>query len=272
MNKSNNIISIGGVGGSGTRVVSQILKESGYFTGDDINDSEDNLLFTLIFKRQNILTTSEDEFQQLLNIFTKLMATNQTLDSGEYAIVSNLASEDRTLHTKEWLQERVNKIKVGTQTTLWGWKEPNTHIIIERLLQHIQNLKFIYVYRNGLDMAYSQNQNQLKLWGSIFFNNYDIDINPKNSLKYWCIVHKRMLKLQEKYPDKILMLDFDTLCQNPQETLKTFFNFIQHNANIKELAKLIKAPSSIGRYKQSSLKEFNQDDIDFISKLYNIKV
>lgn len=272
MKRDNHIISIGGVGGSGTRVISQILKESGYFTGSDLNESEDNLLFTLIFKRQNILTASEDEFQQLVGIFVKLMATDKTLSSDEYSTLSNLAAEDRTLHAKEWLHQRVDNIKKGTQSTLWGWKEPNTHIVIERLLQHLPNLKFVYVYRNGLDMAFSKNQNQLKLWGSIFFNNYNLEINPKNSLKYWCIAHKRMLRLQEKYPEQILMLDFDELCQNPHAVLKDFFTFVQHESNIQELSKLIKAPSSIGRYKQFSLDEFDQDDLNFISKLYGIKV
>ncbi len=272
MNKKSHIVSIGGVGGSGTRVVSQILKESGYFTGSDLNDSEDNLLFTLIFKRQNILTTSEDEFKQLVDIFTKLMATNTPLTENEYTIVSDLAAEERTLHTKKWLQERVDNIKQGSKNIHWGWKEPNTHIVIERLLRHLQNLKFVYVHRNGLDMAYSKNQNQLKLWGSIFFNTYNVTINPRNSLKYWCIVHRKILALQEKYPEQIIMLDFDELCQNPHAVLKDFFTFIQHNGNIEELSKLIKKPSSIGRYKQFPLTEFYQDDLNFINKFYKIKV
>jgi len=44
-------VAIGGVGGSGTRLIAQCLKELGYFIGSDLNESNDNLLFTALFKR-----------------------------------------------------------------------------------------------------------------------------------------------------------------------------------------------------------------------------
>ncbi len=38
-------IAVGGIGGSGTRVVAAILKELGIFIGDNLNASNDNLDF-----------------------------------------------------------------------------------------------------------------------------------------------------------------------------------------------------------------------------------
>ena len=42
---------IGGVGGSGTRVVAEIINLLGFYIGDDLNPAKDNLWFLLLFKR-----------------------------------------------------------------------------------------------------------------------------------------------------------------------------------------------------------------------------
>lgn len=264
------MIAIGGVGGSGTRVVAEVLKKIGYFIGDDLNISNDNLLFTLLFKRENILTLSEREFDKVLNIFLKIMNSNKILTQDEMNTIEELAQKDRTLHNKVWLRDRVKNIKRGRKYKLLAWKEPNTHIIVEKLLKKIDNLKFIYVYRNGLDMAFSSNQNQLKLWGSIFLNDKNIDINPQNSLKYWCLVHQRMINLQKENPNNILMLDFDILCKNPKKSLVKLLNFIEIDNDIDELIELIKIPSSIGRYREFSLKKFDKEDLEYINSFYNL--
>ena len=59
MNQNTPIV-IGGVGGSGTRLIAQILKELGYHLGNYLNLSEDNLWFTLLFKRLDILNVSKN--------------------------------------------------------------------------------------------------------------------------------------------------------------------------------------------------------------------
>ena len=60
---------IGGVGGSGTRLIAQCLKETGFHIGTDLNVANDNLWFTLLFKRIEILASSEKEFDDLIRIF-----------------------------------------------------------------------------------------------------------------------------------------------------------------------------------------------------------
>lgn len=263
------MVSIGGVGGSGTRVVAQILKELGYFIGNDLNESNDTLLFTLLFKRENILLCNDDEFNLCWNIFKKIMSTKAPLDKKELKYLNDLASKDRTLHPKEWLEKRLNFLDQRRDVEKWAWKEPNTHIVIERLLNNNKELKFIYVYRNGLDMSFSSNQNQLKLWGDIFFNEKNIEINPQNSLKYWCKIHKRMDSLYQTYHDRILMLDFDNLCTNKKNSLEGILNFLNiSNMEINQLLDLIKVPGSLGRYKQENLKKFYDEDITYLKSMY----
>ena len=64
-------IVIGGVGGSGTRLIAMIVASLGLNIGNDLNESFDNLTFTLLFKRHNILKISDEEFNKLLILFEK---------------------------------------------------------------------------------------------------------------------------------------------------------------------------------------------------------
>ncbi len=263
------MIAIGGIGGSGTRLVAQMLKELDYYIGDDLNEPNDNLLFTLLFKHESILTLLDSEFDEIVDIFLTVMNSDRELGLSQQKLIEALTVNNRTLHNKEWLSKRIKNIKKGSSHELWGWKEPNTHIVIERFLSRMDDLKFIYVYRNGLDMAYSENQNQLKLWGNIFMNNQNIDISPKNSLKYWCIIFRRIEKLKQRFPDRVLLMDFDKLCLSPNQSIEMFLEFL----NIKEysnekLKSLIKIPSSIGRYTKYPLTDFDKDDLECVDYIY----
>lgn len=271
MSSKKSVYAIGGVGGSGTRVIAELIMQMGYFMGDDLNESNDNLLFTLLFKRESVLMATDEEFAQLVDIFLKHTALGMPLDEREFKLVQKLASSDRTLHTSEWLRERLKYLGVSHTHSLWGFKEPNSHIVIERMMKLMPELKFVYVYRDGRDMAYSSNQNQLHLWGSIFFDTKEIAITPKNSLKYWISVHKRVLKLQEKYPQKIMLLNFDALCQEPRHELLKLAQFMQCNSDkLFGLEHLISPPSSIGRYKENPLGDFNSEDLEMFEKITKV--
>jgi len=269
MNSKNDIIAIGGIGGSGTRVVAQILEKLNYFIGYDLNVSYDNLLFTLLFKRQEIHSIGDDEFNFLVDIFMKIMSSNEIITKEEMAYLSKIASNDRLFHPATWLSERLRYINKNTIHNSWGWKEPNTHIVIDKLFDNIENLKFIYVYRNGLDMAYSSNQNQLKFWGREYLGEKNLDITPKNSLKYWCMTHKRMQDFKKQFPNRVLMLNFDRLCEETSTILDSIKRFLGSKQEMRFLETIIKKPASIGRYKNFPLENFDKEDLDFISTLYN---
>lgn len=200
LSRNLNPLVIGGVGGSGTRLIAHCLKEVGFYIGTDLNEANDNLWFTLLFKRIEVLSSSAEEFEALVEIFVKAMtqAGQRSFTEQQIELVQTLASEDRSQHPTHWLRTRANTLLFGNQeiqqTEKWGWKEPNSHIVLDRLIGNFPNMKYIHVARNGLDMAHSTNQNQLKLWGKYFLNE-PFDISPQYSLKFWCIVHERVIRI-----------------------------------------------------------------------------
>ncbi len=73
LNKETPPVIIGGVGGSGTRVIAELLSKIGYYIGNDLNNASDNLLYTLIFKRPNWFRKTLEilkKFSVVLNFFT----------------------------------------------------------------------------------------------------------------------------------------------------------------------------------------------------------
>jgi len=270
-------VAIGGIGGSGTRVVAKIIKDAGYFIGQDLNRPLDNLLFTLFFKRKEILTLSDEEFGILWSLFKRLMSQSSELSITEFETIKSLAKNSRLGHNSKWLQDRVDNLKKYSNYphNKWAWKEPNTHIVIDKLLDKEENLKFIYVYRNGLDMAYSDNQNQLKLWGPTFLNDKTLEISPSNSLKYWCLTHQRMLSLKEKYSSRVLFVEFESLCRNPIEKVKEIEQFSESKITeerLEELLSSISLPSSVDRYKNYSLDNYDEKDIEYVKNIYKMSL
>jgi hypothetical protein len=266
-------IVIGGVGGSGTRLVAQCLKEAGFYIGSDLNIANDNLWFTLLFKRIEILDSSDSEFDELVDIFFKAMTGSGRFTQAQIDIIKNLASLDRDQHPAKWLHKRANTLLSEQHSiesnTRWGWKEPNSHVVIDRLRRTIPNMKYIHVIRNGLDMAHSTNQSQLKFWGKHFIGS-DYHISPFYSLKYWCVVHQRVLEIGNSIGTDFFLLNYDDFTIYPEKGIRELLQFLGLDVTttqINLLSKLIKIPESIGRFKQYGIKIFDEADVAFVKKL-----
>ena len=265
-------VAIGGVGGSGTRLIAQVLMDLGFYMGGDLNESNDNLWFTLLFKRPEILSLTERELRELLNLFVGRM-TGAACSPAQTEWIRRLAAYDRPQHPADWLRDRADSLlragAVGTDPAQWGWKEPNTHVVLDRLQAALPAMKYIHVMRNGLDMAHSINQNQLRLWGTQFIGR-EYEISPYFSLRFWCTVHRRVLALGESMPERFLLLNYDRFCLHPQDGIGKLLDFLDvapSAADVARLAHLVRAPSSIGRYKKHGLDLFDPADVAFVAHL-----
>lgn len=265
---------IGGVGGSGTRLITRTLIELGFFMGSDLNEAYDNLWFTLLFKRAGILTTHEDEFSELVEIFLKGMSGSVDFSEKQTKLINQLALVNRKEHSAKWLKKRARALLSGKDTKIqssfrWGWKEPNSHIILDRLITHFRNIKYIHVTRNGLDMAHSSNQNQLKFWGQHFIGD-NLETTPRFSLRYWCIVHRRVLEIGRSMGPNFLFLNYDNFCSNPESGIYELCEFLGLDSSevpAPSLIDMVNAPRSIGRFKQHGTDMFDGEDVAYVKEL-----
>lgn len=278
---------IGGVGGSGTRVVAEILSTFGYYIGSDLNSASDNLLYTLIFKRPKWFYTNRHNRKEIdtgIKLFQKLMLGEGVPSLPEiYFLLRALGSMALSGHNAEgvgkgfWPLKRMQRLlssKAYDETNYvgWGWKEPNSHLLIENLAGHYDGFKYIHTIRHGLDMAFSGNQQQLYNWGPL----YGVQIpdfpsqEPSMSFKYWIKANERVLDLGKQLGnDRLLVINFDNLCISPEAEIRKLVTFlgIEVNGNLFEQALCLpKISSSTGRYKSQDLGIFDKDDVRLLTK------
>jgi hypothetical protein len=270
-------VAIGGIGGSGTRLVAEIVRRLGFYLGRDLNVAVDNLWFTLLFKRFELgaETHRSPEFDCAAEVFRRVMVGDARLTAEQIAWVRTLAVTDRLHHDGAWLAERVETLLEADAAgsgapDRWGWKEPNTHVFLDRLPAAFPGMKYIHVARNGLDMAFSANQNQLQLWGRLFLGEAAADATPRASLKYWCHVHRRVLRFGAGLPGHFLMLNYGAFCQAPREHLPVLGRFLGVSIDPAQqavLESLVRVPDSIGRFKAHSLDLFDPADVRYVQEV-----
>jgi len=250
-----------------------ILHKLGVNIGRDLNPASDNLTFTYLFKRPGIQEISQLDFEARLSILEKSICNTTTLTTTERQTTTELQYQNTELHRPSWQAERVDAILSASDFKLnerfWGWKEPNSHIIIDRLLRFYPNSNFLYVYRNGLDMAYSRNHLQLALWGEEALGR-KVLISPHDSLKFWCHSHRRMQKLKILLPDRLRLQSFEQFLFSPNDELADLLEFFKLSCNgvlREEILSMVKTPASINRYQKHGLTDFDPADIEYVQSL-----
>ena len=124
--------------------------------------------------------------------------------------------------------------------------------------------------RNGLDMAFSDNQNQVKFWGWMYLSKADFTNIHYASLKYWVIIHKKILEIGKRLgPTQFLLINFDQLCAKPNKLLKKLCKFLNISSKCSiGLKYLINPPSdSIGKFRKYDRSIFDPNDIEYVKKL-----
>lgn len=295
MQKIRGPVAVGGVGGSGTRVVATLLRELDFYLGGDLNSANDNLWFTLLLARPRwFARCSREDILTGLGIFEKAMkgTLHPVLDELRFAVRAALdlslceylhwgpgAVRDavRTIWPAKaalelaWAMQRIATMNLSSamngEASGWGWKEPCSYIYLKYLTEHFRDLKYIHVVRHGLDMAFSQNQGHVYGWGSVFGVQIpeSRELLPKASLRYWIRANRASIRMGEDLlGDAFLVLSFDELCRDPRNKTRELADFLgldEASVDLTRLHKLIRKPSSLGRYKDHGLGMFSKEEV-----------
>jgi hypothetical protein len=253
-------VAIGGLGGSGTRVVAEILQRAGFYMGPAHNDALDCLLFTLLFQRAEWVQTfpSAADIQSTARIFIAAMKGGLESQIPAIGRLPTGVNEQQILAMRAAQPPRLE-----TYTGI-AWKEPNTHIFLPQLADEFPRLKYIHVIRNGLDMALSHNRNQLRNWGKF------IGILPKEDeptertqLRFWIAANQRVVEFgRTQMKNRFLLLNYDALCEDfvPEASrLVAFLGIDRLLDQHPDLARLI-APRSRNRSLDAAPHLFSEEE------------
>ena len=155
----------------------------------------------------------------------------------------------------------------------WGWKEPNSHLLIDYMNDFFPNFKYIHTIRNGLDMAFSQNQQQLYNWGNLYGVPPPADQEkvPEASFRYWASVNKHIqTKVSLLGSEKLMLLNFDNLCREPEKEIRHLLLFLgiqPDQVDLDTLLAIPQEPPSSGRFQSMSINWLTQEDKKLLVQL-----
>ncbi|MEQ8394214.1 sulfotransferase [Thalassobaculum sp.] len=252
------ILFIGGLGGSGTRAVAGAVAELGYYPGGCLNESNDNLIFTELFKRPDWLRADPPagRIRSRLQLYESVM-------TGGVRLRHLLRAP--ALH--RFRRDQGGGLADAPDSIGWMTKEPNCHIFLEAILETWAQAAFVYVSRHPLDMAFSDNKGQLGNWSWLF------DLDPTEwptreaaQLEYWIRTQKRLDTLIAHYPGRILPLRFDDFAERPVEQLTALVDALGLPVPVERIvpacADVIR-PEGIGRWRSRDLSAFSPEQIGF---------
>lgn len=265
-------IAIGGLGGSGTRVMAGILQDLGIYIGENLSEALDNWWYALLFGRRDVLVENRATFEGMAKFFYRQMANPSPLTDVEERLLARLCNMPRAQHKPEVLSQAADRLRenglAGQPRARWGWKVPYTHILIDRFFDWDNDLRYIHMTRDGLDMAFSSNINQLRTWGPIVLGR-NVSDSPSDALAFWCATEKRIEALAQSNPGRIFQLSYDALIADPDPVLASLFQFLDMDVTQEQITAFrnkIKRPASVGRAAGKDHSVFEPQDVVYANE------
>jgi hypothetical protein len=216
---------IGATGGSGTRVVARIVRRCGLFIGTDLNKSEDALGFAAFY-------------DGWINRYLEL-GSAMSADLCEAMTAAFRACVVRHLGDRD-------------SEDAWGWKEPRSIFVLPFLQRELPTLRFLHVVRDGRDMAYSTNQNQLRKHGTAASPaRHTEPLTPLRSIALWNDANLRAADFGEReLRERYLRIRIEDLCAEPTATIETILSFFGLEGDAELIGREeVRPPATFGRWR-----------------------
>lgn len=226
---------VGATGGSGTRAVAQLLHRAGVWIGPELNDSWDALPLGLYSNRWI------DRF------WAATGGWRQPLP----AELRGAMVEDLAQVLRDHLQPLLEGPERG-RWAAWGWKEPRCMYLLPFWCSLFPGLRFLHLLRDGRDMAFSGNQNQLAKHGAtVLGSGWAARPPAERSIALWARVNSRVAAFGEKtLKERYLAVRFEELCAVPTQVARRILAFFGLPPELAGgAAEVVAPPATVGRFR-----------------------
>ena len=270
---------VGALGGSGTRSLATALDSLGIYVGASLNRAHDNLWFTLLCKRPHWLPDKlagerpSPEIVRSLRVLEALM-TGAPLDRDQLGVLGEAAADMAAWgHDGMGAMADARAFGLAVQAlkrpppeelAWWGWKEPNSHLVLPELIATFPDLRYVHVLRHPLDMAYSGNKMQMRIWGPAFGIPVPDDEAqwPNAQLRWWLASTRRAVAAGAQLGERFQLLRFEEFCAKPARGLGRLCDAFGIDATRRQLraaAEHVSMPSSAGRWRDHGTADLDPD-------------
>jgi hypothetical protein len=240
-------IIICGTGGSGTRVVARIARIAGNYLGSHVNVAEDARHFVSFYDHWIDAYLAEFPWPQQLLAGLPLSTP---------PILPGMAEEFSIALER-------HRSTIPAPTSPWAWKNPRSIFLLPFFHQQFPDMKLIHLVRDGRDMAYSTNQNQVTKHGKLFLTAAELAKPlPLQSMLLWSRLNFAAARYGETQlkSGHYLRVRFEDLCQDPKSESAAVLLFSSPDGHITpeqytQAAAQIAPPESLGRHRTHPLEE-----------------
>jgi hypothetical protein len=224
-------IVVAAVGGSGTRVLVQVLRKAGWFMGNRVN------------------SRNEDSLPIAWFLTKWLRSLKDFPDVDVHTLATARRDFERMLN--------VHRRGIPSPDAPWGWKNPRSMWLIPFLVDRFPKMKFVHMVRDARDMMLSENRYFLREHGHWILGS-DWWRNPLAAqLELWRMGNKRALEFGQQYLDgRYHILRYEDLCQKSAETVARLLEFLEApKMDVGPLIEGIRDRGNIGRWRRASSTE-----------------
>jgi hypothetical protein len=228
---------IGAVGGSGTRVFARLVRMAGVFMGSALNYAEDS--------------------EPIMEFHSTWL--RRYLESG-----GKLSGAEREAAEAEVRQRLVEHLAGHAETGRpWGVKVPRNILLLRFWDELFPVFRFIHVVRNGLDMAYSSDRNQLNMVGDLVLGQTERQQPlPLQAIAYWQRVNVAAADFGERHLGRrYLRVRFEDVCTSPERVCAELFEFVGATygaGHATAASEEVDIPLTIGRWRDHPAAEVHE--------------
>jgi hypothetical protein len=216
---------VGALGGSGTRVVARLLRRAGLYMGSDLNEAEDS-----------------EPVMGFYDVWLRRYLERDGALGDEAAVAQR--DLDRALGR--------HLAGLRDRSRAWGVKVPRSILMLRFWHDVFPELRFVHVVRSGLDMAYSDDRNQLWMVGDLLLESEERALDePERAMAYWQRVNLQAADYGEQHlAQRYLRLRFEDVCARPLEAFARLCELVgSRPGTASGVEEVVVPPSSLGRWR-----------------------
>jgi hypothetical protein len=231
---------------SGTSLLTSIIKNMGVKFGKTVAHEE-----TVFFKKIN------SDLYEFAN------CSWDTIDNFKYLLNNDKAKNSVINYTKRKIDSygfllNFFRFKIpsldGSGNKLWGWKDPKNTITFPIYNSIFPRAKYIFIYRNGIDVAESLKVREEKR------NIYDPLFSAKcleleGGFELWKEYNNFFLENKNKINNNLLIICYENLVENPQKEIERISSFLKIKMNSKKNKNIISNIENNKSYKFTKNKK-----------------
>ncbi len=229
-----------GTGGSGTRVLQVLTDHSGYYLGTRLNAAGDALDIGHFMRRWL------DRYLGNTDWIGK-----EARGSGESPYGYPLPMAEGFARALE-----AHRSALGDKEASWGWKAPRTILILPFVHELFGGMKAIHLVRDGRDMAYSRNRQQMRRHGpQLLEPKYNEGRLPIRLAAFWTLVNTAAANYGEReLGSNYLRMRYEDICSDPSSAVVELLDFIDSPAPRESMQRVavekIRPSPSIGGWRE----------------------